>query len=69
MKAITLFIYFFAKTFYLRSPFVCDIVHHHQVNGSSHPVKVPILQLNGSNPSSPNDTMNGPIHPVNGSNP
>jgi len=76
MKTITLFIYLFvclfiAKTFYLRSPFVWDTVHHHWVSGSSHPVTVLILQLNGSNCSinAPNDTVNGPVHPANGSNP
>jgi len=73
MKAITLFTYlfiylFFAKTFYLRSTFVWDIVHHHWVNGSSHPVKVLILQLNGSYDSinGPNDVVNGHVHPANG---
>ena len=66
-----IYLFIFSKTFYLRSPFVWDIVHHHWVNGSSHPVKVPSLQLNGSNHliNDPNNTVNGPVHPANDSDP
>jgi hypothetical protein len=70
MKAITL-LFFFVETFYLRSPCIWDIVHHHLVRGSSHLVKFSTLQLNGTDHSinGPKTTVNGPIHPANSSDP